>query len=121
MSQSSMSRFCAVAQKSLYEENLAQRYEPCLTHLYQGLQSALSPFAASYQELQQGTGWLSAIAYIVEPVATLPMRGEQVAGQLRTYLDTVLRLPDAPPTLERFHLHLDQVSRSHNAPAKRGA
>ena len=104
-------RLQGVARFSL--ELLAQRYEPRLAHLYQGRQSALSPFAASYQELQQGAVWLRDMAYIVEPVVTLPMPGEQVAGQLRTYLDTVLRLPDVSPTLERFRLHLDHVSRSY--------
>src|SRR5919201_4422365 len=53
------------------------------------------------------------MAYILEPVATLPMPGAQIAGQLRTYLDTVLRLPDVPPTLQSFRLHLDQVIRSY--------
>lgn len=94
-------------------ELLAQRYEPRLAHLYQGLQAALPPFVVPYQELQQGAGWLRDMAYILEPVATLPMTGEQVAGQLRAYLDTVRRLPDVTPTLERFRLHLDQVSRSY--------
>src|SRR5262249_34690050 len=32
---------------------LAQRYEPRLVHLYQGLRSALSPFAATYHALRQ--------------------------------------------------------------------
>ena len=41
------------------------------------------------------------------------MRGEQVAGQLRGYLDTVLRLPDVTPSLYEFGLHLDKVSRSY--------
>ncbi len=104
-------RLQGVARFSL--ELLAQRYEPRLAHLYQGLQSALSPFVAPYQELQQGAVWLRDMAYILEPVATLPMKGEQVAGQLRAYLDTVLRLPDVTPTLERFRLHLDRVSRSY--------
>jgi hypothetical protein len=36
-----------------------------------------------------------------------------VAGQLRAYLDTVVRLPDVTPTLERLRLHLDEVSRSY--------
>jgi len=92
---------------------LAQHYEPRLAHLYQGLQAALSPFAASYQELQHGALWLRDMAYILEPVTTLPMPGAHVAGQLRTYLDTVLRLPDVTPTLQSFRLHLDQVSRSY--------
>jgi hypothetical protein len=104
-------RLQGVARFSL--ELLAQRYEPRLAHLYQGLQSALSPLAAPYQELHQGAVWLRDLAYILEPVATLPMQGEQVAGQLRAYLDTVLRLPAVTPTLERFRLHLDQVSRSY--------
>jgi hypothetical protein len=92
---------------------LAKRYEPRLAHLYQGLQAALAPWAAPYQELQQGAVWLRDMAYILEPVATLPMPGEQVAGQLRAYLDTVVRLPDVTPTLERLRLHLDEVSRSY--------
>jgi Transposase, Mutator family len=94
-------------------ELLAQRYEPRLARLYQGLQSALSSFVVPSQELQQGAVWLCDMAYILAPVATLPMKGEQVAEQLRAYLDTVLRLPDVTPTLERFRLHLDQVSRSY--------
>ena len=77
-----------------------QRYEPRLAQLYQGLQSALSPFAQTYQDLQQGAAWLRDIAYILEPVATHPaMRGAHVAGQLRGYLDTVQRQPEVTPTL----------------------
>ena len=92
---------------------LAQRYEPRLAQLYQGLQSALVPLTASYHELHQGAVWLRDMAYILDPVATLPMPGAQVAGQLRTYLDTVLRLPDVTPTWQSFRLHLDQVSRRY--------
>jgi hypothetical protein len=44
---------------------LAQRYEPRLAQLYQGLQSALSPWAETSQELQQGAAWLRDIAYIL--------------------------------------------------------
>src|SRR5262249_43070540 len=57
--------------------------------------------------------WLRDIAYILEPTATHAVRGEQVAGQLRAYLDTVLRLPEVTPTLSAFGLHLDKVSRSY--------
>jgi Transposase, Mutator family len=92
---------------------LAKRYEPRLAQLYQGLQSALSPFAETYQEFQQGAAWLRDIAYILEPEATQPVRGEQVAGQLRGYLDTVLRASDGMPTLKALGLHLDTVSRSY--------
>jgi hypothetical protein len=43
---------------------LAMRYEPRLAQLYQGLQSALSPFAQTSQEFRQGAAWLRDIAYI---------------------------------------------------------
>jgi hypothetical protein len=92
---------------------LATRYEPRLAQLYQGLQSALSPFAETYQEFQQGAAWLRDIAYILEPVATQPRSAAQVAGQLRDYLDTVRQRSDITPTLETFGRHLDTVSRSY--------
>jgi hypothetical protein len=78
---------------------LAKRYEPRLAPLSQGLQSALSPWAATAQELQQGAAWLHDIAYILEPAPTAPRSADHVAAQLRGYLDTVLRLPDVTPTL----------------------
>jgi hypothetical protein len=43
---------------------VAERYDPRLVQLYQGLQSALSPFAATSQALQQGAAWLRDIASI---------------------------------------------------------
>jgi len=92
---------------------LAKRYEPRLVRLYQGLQAALSPFAETYQVLHQGAVWLRDIAYILEPVATQPSRAEDVARQLRGYLDTVQRQPAVTPTLTMFGRHLDTVSRSY--------
>ncbi len=92
---------------------LAQRYEPRLAQLYQGLQSALSPWAETSQELQQGAAWLRDIAYILEPAATHPLSAAHVAGQLRGYLDTVQRWPQVTPTLYVFGRHLDKVSRSY--------
>ena len=92
---------------------LATRYESRLAQLSQGLQSALSPFAQTSQEVRQGAAWLRDIAYILEPAATHAVRGEQVAGQLRGSLDTVLRRPDVTPTLSVFGRHLDKVSRSY--------
>lgn len=92
---------------------LATRYETRLAQLYQGLQSALSPFAQTYQEFRQGAAWLRDIAYILEPPPAHPLNAEHVAGQLRGYLDTVLRLPHGTPTLYKFGLHLDKVSRSY--------
>ncbi|HSF31208.1 MAG TPA: transposase [Candidatus Tectomicrobia bacterium] len=92
---------------------LAQRYEPRLAQLYQGLQAALSPLAQPYQELCQGAAWLRDIAYILEPFTAQPPSAVHVAGQLRGYLDTVRRRPDVTPTLYAFGLHLDKVSRSY--------
>jgi len=92
---------------------LAKRYEPRLAQLYQGLQSALSPFVETYQELQQGAAWLRDIAYILEPAAMQPRSAAHIAGQLRGYLDTVRRWPNITPPLEMFGRHLDKVSRSY--------
>ena len=92
---------------------VAERYDPRLAQLYQGLQSALSPFAATSQTLQQGAAWLRDIAYILEPTGPQPGKGEQVAKQLRGYLDTLRPRPDLPPTLGEFGHHLDMVSRSY--------
>jgi hypothetical protein len=100
-----------VAQCSL--DLLAERYDLRLAQLYQGLQEALAPFVQTYQTCQQGAAWLRDIAYILEPTASQAMRGEQVAGQLRAYLDTVLRWPEITPTLSAFGRHLDKVSRSY--------
>jgi mutator family transposase len=94
-------------------ELLAQRYEPRLAQLYQGLQAALAPFAQTHQELQPGAAWLRDIAYILEPVPSHPINAEHIAGQLRDYLDTVRRWPQATPTLSQLALHLDTVSRSY--------
>src|SRR6266478_1467758 len=92
---------------------LAQHYDPRLAQLYQGLQSALSPFAQTYQEMQQGAAWLHDIAYILEPALPHALRGEQVAAQLRGYLDTLRLRPEGTPTFYGFALHLDKVSRSY--------
>jgi len=92
---------------------LAMRYESRLAQLYQGLQSALAPLAQTYQEFRQGAAWLRDIAYILAPLPVRPLSAAQGAGQLRSYLDTVLRLPKSAPTLSEFSLHLDKVSQSY--------
>jgi hypothetical protein len=104
-------RLQTVARFSL--DLLAQRYEPRLAQLYQGLQSALSPFAQTYQEVQQGAVWLRDIAYILEPPSAQPTSAQHVAEQLRGYLALVRRLPEVTPTLRAFGRHLNKVSRSY--------
>lgn len=93
-------------------ELLSTHYDARLLQFYQGLQSALTPFAQTYQEVQQGAAWLRDIAYILEPAA--PHRSaDQVAKQLRGYLDTVRYRPDLPSSVATFGAHLDTVSRSY--------
>lgn len=104
-------RLDQVARLSL--ELVATRYDPRLAQLYQGLQSSLSPFAETYQAFQQGAAWLHDIAYILEPTGPQPLKGDQVAEQLRGYLDTLRPRPDLTPTIGAFGHHLDTVSRSY--------
>ncbi|HEY5869067.1 MAG TPA: transposase [Candidatus Tectomicrobia bacterium] len=104
-------RLRQVAQVSL--DLLATHYDPRLAQLYQGLQAALAPLTPTAQELQQGAAWLRDIAYIFEPAAPQPLQSEQVAEQLRGYLDTVQRVSDVTPLLKAFGRHLDKVTRSY--------
>ena len=92
---------------------LKPSWESRLAQLYQGLQSALAPFAQTYQEVQQGAAWLRDIAYILEPSAPQVSSADQVANQLRDYLDTVRDRSDLAPPLATFGAHLDTVSRSY--------
>src|SRR4029434_7411980 len=97
-------------------------YDPRLAQLYQGLQSALAPFAQTYQEVQQGAAWLRDIAYILEPSAPQVSSADQVANQLRDYLDTVRYRSDlAPPLATLRALNADSICdiavlRSNDAP-----
>jgi hypothetical protein len=100
-----------VAQFSL--DLLTQRYDPRLAQLYHGLQSALSPFDQTYQDLQQGAAWLRDIAYILEPTRSQVCNGDEVAAQLRGYLDAIGHLNHVSPAIYDFGLHLDKVSRSY--------
>ena len=101
----------AVARFSL--DLLTKRYDPRLAQLYQGLQSALSPFAQTYQDLQQGAAWLRDIAYILEPTRPQTLQGEQVAEQLHGYLGAIRCQSDVSPAIYDFGLHLNKVSRSY--------
>jgi hypothetical protein len=90
---------------------LATHDEPRLAQWYQGLRSALGPFAETSHALHQGAGWLRDIAYILDPVPPYPLRAADIAGQLRSYRDTGLQPPQVPPGLEAFGRHLDPGSR----------
>jgi hypothetical protein len=97
---------------ALSQELLAHRHDPRLACLTNGLQTALTPFAHECHELQLGETWLRDIDRILEPADT-SSSGEQVAGQLRVYLDDLLALPDLSPCLDAFRRHLDKVSISY--------
>jgi transcriptional regulator with XRE-family HTH domain len=92
---------------------LAKRSDQRLAHRSHGLQSALSPFAQTYQDLQQGAAWLRDIASILAPVSSQALTGQQVAEQLRAYLDVIRRQNDVSPTIHNFGQHLDKVSRRY--------
>ena len=92
---------------------LTERDDPRLVQLYQGLQSALSPFAQTYQDLQQGAAWLRDIAYILEPTSPQALKGEQVAEQLSDYLGAIRCQSEVSPAIYDFGLHLGKVSRSY--------
>jgi len=98
---------------ALSQELLAHRYDPRLAGLCAGLQAALAPFAPEYHELRQGETWLHDIAWLLEPADASHAPGEQVARQLRAYLDNLLALPHLSPRLDVFRHHLDKVSTSY--------
>jgi predicted Rdx family selenoprotein len=98
---------------TLTEELLTHRADPRLESLSQGLQRALSLFTSDYQDWEQGAGWLKDIAAILGSPTDSQVSGEQVAQQLRTYLDDLCRLPDLSPRLDAFRQHLDKVSISY--------
>jgi hypothetical protein len=98
---------------ALGQDLLAHRHDLRLACLCSGLQTALTPFVSEYHELQQGETWLRDIDRILEPAGAFPATGEQVAQQLRTYLDDLLALPNLSPRLAAFCHHLDKVSSSY--------
>lgn len=98
---------------TLMEGLLSHRTAPRLESLSQGIKRALSPFAGDCQDLEQGIGWLRDIAAILDPPPDSQVSGEQVAQQLRTYLDDLGRLPDLSSRLDAFRQHLDKVSLSY--------
>lgn len=98
---------------SLMAELLTHRADTRLESLSQGIGGALSLFADNYQDLAQGAGWLRDIADILDPPPDSQVSGEQVAQQLRTYLDDLGRLPHLSSRLDTFRQHLDKVSLSY--------
>ncbi len=95
------------------QELLTHRYDPRLADLSRGLETALSPFSHDSHRLEQGASWLREIAQILEPPSSGLTTSEQVAGQLRSYLDGLLQQTDLSAQLVAFSRHLDKVSTSY--------
>jgi hypothetical protein len=98
---------------ALSEELLGHRHDARLSRLHQGLQAALLPFTDHVRNLQQGETWLREIDRILTPVDDPSPSSEQVAQELRSYLDDLLSLSDLSPLLDTFRRHLDKVSTSY--------
>jgi hypothetical protein len=103
-------RFREIA--NFMEELLTHRHEPSLALIAQGIQSTLTRFANSYQELQQGADWLQDIASILDTDQE-SSTSQQVAQQLQSYLDNLLELQNLSPRLQTIRKHLYKVSSSY--------
>jgi hypothetical protein len=98
---------------TLSTELLADHYDARLAQLQRGLRTALDSLAPQYQDLCQGATWLQGIAHLLHGAEQPAPAGTQVAHQLRTYLDDLLRPALDVPHLDAFRHHLDTVSRSY--------
>ena len=81
--------------------------------LYQGLQTALAPFAPRAHDIDQGAVWLRDIADILGPPGDRALSSTQVAGWLRGYLGSLVRQDCESTLLADFVLHVNKVSHSY--------
>ncbi len=91
---------------------LTHRLDPRLVALYQGLHTALAPFAPRYHELDQGAVWLRDSADLLDLPGNPTCSATQVAGWLRGYLDSLVRQDGVSALLVDFASHVQQVSES---------
>ena len=101
-------RLRRVAQVSL--ELLTHRLELRLITFYQGLQTALAPFARRALDIEQGAVWLRDIADILAPPGDPNLSSTQVAGCLEGYLGSLARQEWESALLADLALHLNNVS-----------
>lgn len=104
-------RLHKVAQVSF--ELLTHRLDRRLVALYQGLQTALAPFATRSHELAQGAVWLRDIADILAPPGDPTFSSAQVAGWLQGYLNSLMCQDSESDLLVDFASHLHKVSQSY--------
>ena len=92
---------------------LRHRLDWRLVAFYQGLQTALAPFAARYHDLDQGAVWLRDISDILGFPGDPSLRSAQVSGWLQGYLSSLGRQDVASSLLSDFALHIHTVSQSY--------
>jgi hypothetical protein len=92
---------------------LTHRLDWRLVAFYQGLQTALVPFAARSHDLDQGAVWLRDIADILGFPGEPSLSSAQVSGWLQGYLSSLRRQDVASSLLSDFALHLHTVSQSY--------
>jgi hypothetical protein len=104
-------RLHRVAQVSF--DLLRHRLDWRLVAFYQGLQTALAPFAPRYHDLEQGAVWLRDIADILGPPGDPSLSSAQVSGWLQGYLNSLMRQDVESSLLSDFALHVKTVSQSY--------
>jgi hypothetical protein len=92
---------------------LRHRLDWRLVAFYQGVQTALAPFAARYHDLDQGAVWLRDIADILGFPGDPSLSSAQVSGWLQGYLSSLGRQDVASSLLSDFALHIHTVSQSY--------
>jgi len=92
---------------------LTHRLDWRLVAFYQGLQTALAPFASRYHDLHQGAVWLRDIADILGPPGDPSLSSAQVSGWLQGYLSSLMRQDVESSLLADFALHVNTVSQSY--------
>jgi Transposase, Mutator family len=92
---------------------LRHRLDWRLVAFYQGLPTALAPFAARYHDLDQGAVWLRDIADILGFPGDPSLSSAQVSGWLQGYLSSLGRQDVASSLLSDFALHIHTVSQSY--------
>ena len=92
---------------------LTHRLDLRLVSLYQGLQTALAPFAPRAHDIDQGAVWLRDISDILGLPGAPAFSSTQIAGWLRGYLGSLVRQDPESELLAEFALHLNKVSDSY--------
>ena len=97
----------------LLDDLLAHRYDHYLNSLREGLKTALAPYGEQFNELKLASIWMEEISNILEPVEADPRSSEDVANQLRDYLNERLSSNYDNPFLTNFAQHLDNISTNY--------